>query len=383
MRVYLDNNATAPLRPEARAAMLAALETPGNASSVHGEGRWARQALDAARRNVAALVSTDPDNVVFTSGGTEANALGILGAIQAAADAGQRFTRLIVSAIEHDSVLATAKRCEEAYPGLRLAICPVDRAGRISLGDLKQMLMEGKGRALVSVMAVNNETGVIQPVAEIAHLAHDHNALFHCDAVQAAGKIPLAMGSTGADYLTLSAHKIGGPQGAGAVIRASGAAMRAQLAGGQQEFGFRPGTQNVAAIAGFGAAANAVRGIQADTARRDRFEQRLKSLCPDAVIFGEGAERVANTTCIAVANIPAETVLIALDLDGFAVSAGAACSSGKVVQSHVLSAMGYDASLASSAIRISSGWQTTDSDLDAFADAWARIIIRARARTAA
>jgi cysteine desulfurase len=236
---------------------------------------------------------------------------------------------------------------------------------------------------VASVMAVNNETGVIQPVADVARLAHAHNSLFQCDAVQAAGKIPLAMDASGADYLTLSAHKIGGPQGAGAVIRAKGAAMRAQLAGGQQEFGFRPGTQNVAAIAGFGAAASTARDIHADAARRDRFEQRLKSLCPDAVIFGEGTERVANTTCVAVANIPAETVLIALDLDGFAVSAGAACSSGKVVQSHVLTAMGYDASLASSAIRISSGWQTTERDLDAVADAWVRIINRARARTAA
>jgi cysteine desulfurase len=332
---------------------------------------------------VAALVTAEPDNVVFTSGGTEANALALHGAIQAAADAGQRFTRLIVSAIEHDSVLATAKRCEEVYPGLRLAICPVDRAGRVSLDDLKQMLMQGRGRALVSMMAVNNESGVVQPVADIARLAHAHNALLHCDAVQAAGKLPLSMEVFGADYLTLSAHKIGGPQGAGAVIRAKGAALRGLLTGGQQEFGFRPGTQNVAAIAGFGAAAMSVREIRPDVARRDRFEQRLKSLCPDAVIFGEDAERVANTTCIAVANIPAETVLIALDLDGFAVGAGAACSSGKVVQSHVLSAMGYDTSLSSAAIRISSGWQTQEKDLDAFADAWARIINRARARTAA
>jgi cysteine desulfurase len=383
MRIYLDNNATAPLRPEARAAMLAALETPGNASSVHGEGRAARHALEAARRNVAALVKADPDNVVFTSGGTEANALAMHGAIQAAADAGQRFTRLVVSAIEHDSVLATARRCEQVYPGLRLAICPVDRAGRISLDDLKQMLMEGKGRALISMMAVNNETGVVQPIADIARLAHAHNSLLHCDAVQAAGKIPLSMDVMSADYLTLSAHKIGGPQGAGAVVRAKGVPMQSQLTGGQQEFGFRPGTQNVAAIAGFGAAANAVRDIRQDAARRDRFEQRLKSLCPDAVIFGEDAERVPNTTCIAVANIPAETVLIALDLDGFAVSAGAACSSGKVVSSHVLSAMGYDTSLSSAAIRISSGWQTREQELDAFADAWARIINRARARTAA
>lgn len=384
MRVYLDNNATTPLRPEAREAMLVALNAHGNASSVHREGHAARHGLDIARRDVAALVETDPDTVVFTSGGSEANALAMHGAIQAAAEAGHRVTRLVVSAIEHDSVLATASRCEQMYPGLRLIACPVDSDGRVSLDDLRRILMEGKGRALVSVMAVNNETGVIQPVAAAARLAHDHGAQFHCDAVQAAGKIKVSMSDFGADYLTVSAHKLGGPQGAGAVIRtATGVPMAAQLHGGQQEFGYRAGTQNVAAIAGFGAAARVAREIHASPMRRDRFEQRLKALCPTAVIFGEKADRVANTTCIAVPNVPAETVLIALDLDGFAVSAGAACSSGKVARSHVLAAMGHDAQLTTSAIRISTGWQTKDQDLDAFADAWGRIINRARARTAA
>jgi cysteine desulfurase len=207
--------------------------------------------------------------------------------------------------------------------------------------------------------------------------------VFHCDAVQAVGKMALTLPATGANYLTLSAHKIGGPQGAGALVRSPGAPLAAQVTGGQQEFGYRAGTQDIAAIAGFGAAAKVVRDVTPDAARRDRFEQRLLSLCPDAVIFGQGAERVPNTTCIAVGNVPAETVLIALDLDGFAVSSGAACSSGKVVRSHVLTAMGFDISLASSAIRISTGWQTQQQDLDAFADAWARVINRARARTAA
>jgi len=383
MRIYLDNNATTPLRPEARDAMLSALEPPANASSVHREGRMARQTLDGARREVAALVAAEPDDVVFTSGGTEANNLAIHGAIEAAATAGQRFTRLIVSAIEHDSVRVTAARCAEVHPGVRLVVCPVDSEGRLSLEDLRHILMEGKGRALVSVMAVNNETGVIQPVAEIARLAREHGALFHCDAVQAMGKVALSLQATGANYLTLSAHKIGGPQGVGALIRSAGMPLAAQVTGGQQEFGHRAGTQNIAAIAGFGAAAKVVRHVTPDVARRDHFEQRLLSLCPDAVIFGQGAERVPNTTCIAVANIPAETVLIALDLDGFSVSSGAACSSGKVVRSHVLTAMGFDMSLSSSAIRISTGWQTQEQDLDAFADTWARIINRARARTAA
>jgi cysteine desulfurase len=383
MRIYLDNNATALLRPEARAAMQAALETPANAASVHREGAAARRTIDTARRAIGDLLATDPDHVIFTSGGTEANALAIHGAIQAAADAGTRITRLIVSAIEHDSVLATASMCEHLYPGLRVSICPAGRDGRVNLDDLRRILMEGKGRALVSVMAVNNETGVIQPYAEAAKLAHEHGALFHCDAVQALGKLNLTMPDCGADYLTLSAHKIGGPQGAGAVVRGHGAKLVAQLRGGQQEFGYRPGTQNVAGIAGFGAAALAIKNQTHDTVLRDRLEQRLKALCPDAVIFGEGASRVYNTTSVAVANVPSETVLIALDLDGFAVSAGAACTSGKVQRSHVIEAMGYEAALSSSAVRISTGWQTKAEDIDALAESWGRIINRARARTAA
>ena len=383
MRVYLDNNATAPLRPEAKTAMLAALDMCGNASSVHAEGRAARAFLDAARKQVAQLAAASADNVIFTSGGTEANALVINGAVQAASEAGQRITRLVVSAVEHDSVLATAARCEQLHAGVKVVVCPVVSSGSLNLAELRRLLMEGKGRALVSLQAVNNETGVIQPVQAAASLARESGALVHCDAVQAAGKIPLGLDLLGVDYLTFSAHKIGGPQGAGAVVKRQGVPLASQIIGGQQEFGYRAGTQNVAAIAGFGAAAAALKSATSAHISSKSLESRLKSLCPEAVILGENADRVGNTTCIAAPNITAETLLIALDLDGFAVSAGAACTSGRITRSHVLAAMGCEPALAACAIRISLGWQTQSSEIQAFADAWGRIVNRARARTAA
>ncbi|MEQ1753051.1 MAG: cysteine desulfurase family protein [Micropepsaceae bacterium] len=383
MRVYFDNNATAPLRPEARTAMLAALDAVGNASSVHHEGRSARTIVEAARGHVAKLCGADSDNVIFTSGGTEANSLALHGAIQAAAEAGSRFTRLIVSAIEHVSVLATATRCEQLYPGLKIATCPVTPDGQLDVDQLAGLLMQGKGRALVSVMAVNNETGVIQPIEKAAELVHSHSGLLHCDAVQAVGRIPASIGGLGADFLTLSSHKLGGPQGAGALVKSPQAALVAQLKGGLQEFGYRAGTQNVAAVAGFGSAVAVASPADFSRTPRLAFEQHLKELCPDAIIAGARAPRVANTVCIAVPGVPAETLVIALDLDGFAVSAGSACSSGKVSKSHVLAAMGFEPALAACAIRISFGWDSKERDLKDFAQAWARIARRTRARSAA
>jgi cysteine desulfurase len=383
MRVYLDYNATAPLRPEARGAMLSALDAPGNALSVHGEGRRARALIEAARRQVASLANASPDDVIFTSGGSEANALALRGAIQGAAQAGERITRLVVSAIEHDSILANASACEETIPGVRVLPCPVTSQGVIDLGALKRILSEGKGRALVSMMAANNETGVVQPLSEIAAIAKANGALVHSDAVQAAGKIPLTF--DGLDYMTLSAHKLGGPHGVGALIARQGAPLARQIAGGSQEFGRRAGTENVAGIAGFGAAAEAaLRDLLMWSARaawRDDLEGRL--VANDAVVFGKSTERLANTICVAAPSVPAENMVIALDLDGFAVSAGAACSSGKVAQSHVLTAMGVAPELAASAIRVSFGWNTKEQELAAFADAWARIVKRAQARAAA
>ena len=381
MRVYLDCNATSPLRPEARAAMLAALEAPANPSSVHAEGRRARLLVEEARAAVAAFAGASPDHVTFTSGGTEANTLALLGSLQAAAEAGQRFTRLVVSSIEHDSVLRLAHRSAELFPGLRVSQLPAGSSGAVDPDALEAQLREGKGRALVSVMAVNNETGVIQPLPAIAAVCAAHGALLHCDAIQAAGKIPATLASLHADMLTFSAHKVGGPQGAGAVVTRPGVNLAPQLLGGRQERGLRAGTEATAAITGFAAALVAARTPL--PAMREDLEQRLRAACPEAVIFGSTAPRVANTTCIAAPGVTAETLVIALDLDGYAVSAGSACSSGRVARSHVLDAMGADQDLSRCAIRISTGWQTTPEDTAAFADAWGKIVTRARARAAA
>jgi cysteine desulfurase len=381
VRAYLDYNATAPLRPEARAAILGALDGQGNAQSVHAEGRRARALIETARRQVAALVGAAPDDVIFTGGGSEANALALRGAVQAAANAGERITRLIVSAIEHDSVLANAAACEETFAGVRVIACPVTRDGIVDFDELRRLLAEGKGRAVVSLMAANNETGVIQPIGEAASLAHANGALFHCDAVQAAGKIPV--NAQLADYVTLSAHKLGGPQGVGALIARGRVPLAPQVRGGGQEHGRRAGTENVAAIVGFGAAAEAAQREPLPNSWRKTLERRLNAVAPNAAIFGAAVERLPNTLCIAAPAVPSENMVIALDLDGFAVSAGAACSSGKVTRSHVLGAMGVAPDLAACAIRVSFGWNTKEEELDAFADAWTRIVKRAGARAAA
>lgn len=383
MRVYLDHNATSPLRPEARAAMLAALDRPGNALSIHAEGRAARAIVEKARRQIAAATGANADEIIFTSSGSEANTLALRGAIQAAASAGERVTRLIVSAIEHDSVRATAAACEDAFAGIRVVDCPVTSDGVLNVAELKRLLSEGKGRALVSIMAANNETGVIQPVSKAAALAKATDARLHCDAVQALGKLPLSIATLGADYVSLSAHKAGGPQGVGALIVRQGAPLACQLQGGGQEFGRRAGTHNVAGIAGFGAAVEAAAKALPTEERRTALECRLKSACSRAQIMGANVPRLANTICVAAPSVPSENMVIALDLDGFAVSAGAACSSGKVTHSHVLTAMGVEPHVAAAAVRVSFGWDTKDEDLAAFADAWARIVARAEAHAAA
>jgi cysteine desulfurase len=362
--------------------MLAALDAPGNALSVHAQGRAARTLVEKARRQVATAVGAQADDVIFTSGGTEANTLALRGALQAASAAGERITRLIISAIEHDSTRATAAACEETIAGLRVLTAPVTRTGALNLAAFNRLLDEGKGRALVSLMAANNETGVIQPVAEAAAIAKTHHALVHCDAVQALGKTPVNVMDLGADYVSLSAHKIGGPQGVGALVVRQGSPLAPQLLGGGQEFSRRAGTHNVAGIAGFGAAVEAATHSFATAVTRTELERHLKAASADAAIFGETENRLANTICIAVPSVPSENMVIALDLDGFAVSAGAACSSGKVAQSHVLTAMGITPQLAGSAIRVSFGWNTQEQELSAFADAWSRIVKRAQARAA-
>lgn len=369
---YLDYNATAPLLPEARRAMLDALDLGGNPSSVHGIGRRARTMVEDAREQVAALVGADPSQIVFTSGGTEANHLGVRGLVAA-----QGCRKVLVSAIEHDSALAAAHDS-----AAECRIVAVDGNGVLDLGALEAQLAGCAGTALVSVMLVNNETGAIQPVAEVAELARRFGALVHCDAAQAAGKTPVSFAHLGADLLSLSAHKIGGPAGVGALVVRDGLMIHPILAGAQ-ESGLRGGTENVAGIAGFGAAADSARAdLEAGAperiqALRDALEARVRAIAPEVVIVAERASRVPNTTCIALPGLSAELQVIALDLDGVAVSAGAACSSGKVRRSHVLSAMGYGDHIAGCAIRVSLGWASEAGDVDRFLDAWSTMRTRA------
>ncbi|MGE3158693.1 MAG: cysteine desulfurase family protein [Xanthobacteraceae bacterium] len=365
-RIYLDWNATAPLRPQARAATVEALDLLGNPSSVHGEGRAARHLVEGARRQVAALVGADPESVTFTSGGTEANALALTPSTPGEV--------LLVSSIEHPSVLAGGR-----FDPAQVRQVPVTADGRLDLAALTETLLAAGRPALVSLMAANNETGVLQPVSQAAAIVHEAGGRLHVDAVQAAGRIPLHINEIGADLITVSSHKLGGPKGAGALIRRSQVpAVEPLIRGGGQERGARAGTENVAAIAGFGAAAAAaMAGLAAEAAHmaalRDRLEQGLRSISPEAVVFGQEAVRLPNTTLFSVPAMKAETAVIAFDLAGVAVSSGAACSSGKVTPSHVLAAMGVPPPLARGAVRISLGPTTTESEVDRFLEAWRKL----------
>jgi len=363
--VYLDHNATTPVRPEAAEAVVAALSTVGNPSSVHAFGRAMRRLLEEAREAVAALVGGPVGGVVFTGGGSEANNLALGGC-------GRR--NVVVSAVEHDSVAGAAPSA---------AIVPVDGDGLVNLDHLATMLVGIGQEAVVSVMLANNETGVVQPVAEVAAIARRHGALVHCDAVQAAGRLPIDMTSLGVHMMTLSAHKIGGPQGIGALVVADGVSIEPLVRGGGQENRRRAGTQNVPGAVGFGAASRLAAGeCRSDSplaAWRDRLEAALKSVEPDLKIFGEGAPRLPNTSCLAAPGMLSETQVMALDLAGVAVSAGAACSSGRVGPSRVLAAMG-GGDLANAAIRISFGWTSREGDVDRLVAAWTALRDRIRDR---
>jgi cysteine desulfurase len=369
-RIYLDWNATAPLRSEARAAMLAALDMPGNPSSVHADGRFVRRLIEEAREQVAALTGAIVRGVVFTSGGTEANALALSpGRSPGAA----RREKLLVSAIEHPSVLAGGR-----FPAAAVEHLPVSAGGQIELGALERRLTELQGRAFVSLMLANNETGVVQPVAQAAELVHAAGALLHVDAVQGLGRMACDVNALGADFLTLSGHKIGGPKGVGALIAREPGSIDPLIKGGGQERGLRAGTENVAGIVGFGAVAAAVhRSLAAERARmmalRDRLEAALTATMPGVVVFGSESERLPNTTLFGLRGVKAETAVIALDLEGVSVSSGAACSSGKVQPSHVLAAMGVPPLLARGAVRVSLGPTTSESDVDRFIAAWIRV----------
>ena len=372
-RAYFDWNATAPLREAAWEAWQQALAVPGNPSSIHAEGRAARRLVEEAREAVARLAGAARADVIFTASGTEANALALTPAIETATEKRPR-DRLFISEIEHSSVRTGGRFAPKAVEEL-----PVDADGRLDLAATGQALTRAS-RPLVSIMLANNETGVIQPAAEAAALVHAAGGLLHVDAVQAAGRIPCEMGALGADLLTLSAHKIGGPKGVGALIRASDDIHIADplIRGGGQERGLRAGTENVAGIAAFGAAA-AVASAQAGAEAaamlvlRNRLEAELKAVTPQAVIFGENAARLPNTTLFAHSGMKAETAVIAFDLEGVAVSSGAACSSGKVQPSHVLAAMGISPALTKAAVRVSVGWTTTEADVLRFIDAWRKL----------
>lgn len=355
MDIYLDHNATTPVCPEAVDAISAALMQSGNASSVHRYGRLVRRTIDDARESVARLVGTSAANVIFTSGGTEANNLALRGF----------GARALVSAVEHDSVLAAR---DDA------AVISVDQNGVVDLDHLRSLLQGGESKPLVSVMFANNETGVLQPVSQVAALAHEYDALVHCDAIQAAGKAPLDLETLGVDMLTLSAHKIGGPQGVGALVVRAGLDPEPLLRGGGQERRRRAGTENVPGVAGFGAAAvvasNALSSFGEIARLRDAMERRVLDAVPDAVVHGGEVARLANTSCIGLPDVTGEMQVMTLDLAGVAVSAGSACSSGKVTPSHVLQAMGQDADSAKCAIRVSLGSTTMPEEIDRFVDVW-------------
>lgn len=376
-RSYFDHNATAPVRPEAAQALLVALGHTGNASSTHGEGRAARAQLEEARKQVAALVGAEPGGVVFTSSGTEADTLALTPDISRGGEPAGCDV-LLTTPVEHSAVLRGHRFAPD-----RVEMIPVDARGRVKLDALSAMLAahaEAGRRPLVSIMLANNETGVIQPVAEAARRAKAHGAIVHSDAVQAAGRIPVEIGALGVDMLSLSAHKIGGAPGSGALVMADPDLRPAALfAGGGQERGRRAGSENVPSAVAFGeAAASAKRDLVTEVPRiaalRDRLESALRCEFPELVLLVGDVERLPNTSCIALPGVPSETLVIALDLAGVALSAGAACSSGKVAPSHVLGAMGVPERIARSAVRMSLGWSSVEEDVERALGVFRRVL---------
>lgn len=355
--IYLDYNATAPMKPAVISAVVEAMARHGNPSSVHRYGRIARRYVEEARSSVAALVGVKASQVIFTSGGTEANNIVFNN---------HPSSNFYTSAIEHDSVMAVTPHASRI---------PVSQDGIIDLTILEEQLGSASRPSLVSVMSVNNETGVIQPIQEVSKIAQSHGHFVHTDAVQAAGRLPLDFDDLGVDYLTLSAHKIGGPQGIGALIVREKLPLKALLKGGGQEMNRRAGTENVAGIIGFGVAAQLaaddLRNIPNLVTMRNKLQTCIQEIAGNnATVIGEKAPRVANTLNVAMRNVSNETQVMALDLAGVAVSSGSACSSGKVKASHVLRAMGFDDDVAKCALRISMGWDTKSVDIDKCVEAW-------------
>lgn len=378
-RTYLDHNATVPLRPAARAAMGAALDQGGNPSSVHAEGRAARARVETARGQIAHALGGSPTCVTFTSGATEANVLALSHAMEIAGQS-RSFDVLLMSSVEHPSVRAGGR-----FPADRIELIPVNGEGVVDIEALEVILAvhrKAGRRALVSVMAANNETGALQPLAGIALAVHEAGGVLHSDAVQVAGKLPFDLEASGADLISVSSHKIGGPQGAGAlIVRSEELRIPPVLRGGGQESGRRAGTENVAAIAGFGAAIDeAESSLAKESARqrklRDMTERGIRDVASETAILAGGVERLPNTICFAVPGMAAETAVIALDLEGIALSAGAACSSGKIGASDTLKAMGVAPEIAKGAMRLSIGWDTNENDISRFLDAWKRVYLK-------
>jgi cysteine desulfurase len=357
--IYLDHNATQPVKPEAAAAMAQALAECGNPSSAHRFGRLARRRIEDARESVASLIGARPEAVIFTSGGSEANSLALgLG----------RGGPVLVSATEHDSILNAAAGAKRI---------PVDAGGIVLAEALRQMMAATERPALVSIQLANNETGVLQPIPELAAIVHEAGALLHVDAAQAPGRIPVDAALLGADAITLSAHKMGGPQGVGALVLLAELAPSPLIRGGGQERGWRAGTENLSGIVGFGRAAELAAGDLAKArevaALRDRLEERILGFAPVALIHGRFSPRLPNTSCIGMPGVPSETQVMGFDLAGIAVSAGSACSSGKLRRSGVLEAMGAGAEAAGSSIRVSLGPGTAAAEIDRFCEVWAEL----------
>ena len=354
--IYLDYNATTPMRIAVKRCVIDALDALGNPSSIHSSGRSARAMVEKARGEIAGAFGVTHENIIFTSGATEANTLAL---------AGTKRRRVLVSGVEHLSVLEALGNVEKIT---------VDQTGLVSPECLDTLLRYDANSVLVSIMLANNETGVIQPIAELARIAHEHGALFHCDAVQAPGRIPLNMSELGVDMMTLSAHKIGGPKGIGALFLAPGVEITSIFNGGGQERGRRGGTENVPAIAGFGAAVMDIHEMLNNAGHiarlRDGMEQAILEQAPEVVIHGHKAPRLVNTSSFGVDGVSAETQVIALDLSGIAISSGSACSSGKVTPSHVLRAMGQSETMSASSVRVSIGVETKEEEIERFVDAW-------------
>lgn len=365
-RIYLDYNATAPIRPEVIELMCEIMDTVGNASSVHEPGRQARQRVEIARQQVAELVSASARNIIFTGSGTEADNLALRGFLP---------RHLIVSGVEHGAILAPALLLDPYA-----TIIEIGPQGQLDLASLEAALNASTEPALVSLMLANNETGIIQPVAEASEIAHGHDALVHCDGIQGAGKILVDIDQLGVDLLSLSGHKIGGPQGVGALVMREDRSVLAQMVGGGQEMGRRSGTENVAGIAGFGEAArlaaSELEQFAELTTMRNRMEEQLAEVAPSRKVIGSDVPRLPNTSCVTMPGVRSDTQVMALDLAGISVSAGSACSSGKVSASHVLDAMGMELDEAMTAIRISLGRSTTEDEINRFVETWSLIFKR-------